>query len=338
MSPSELLTPITIGSCRIPNRLLAAPMAGISDLPFRTILKSYGAGITFSEMISTEAFVRGHEKTRGILQRSEGEIPFGIQIFGGNPVAMAETARRLEAEGLCDLIDVNLGCPVKKVMRSGAGAALMMDKRRLFDVIKRVVDAVSLPVTAKLRACRTSDDMMGLDLIPDLFSLGVKAVTVHARCVSWSFSRPPEWRWIEEATSLGRPLIGNGGIFTPEDAVKMVIKTRCDGIMIARGYLGNPWIFRDIQRFIETGAWEPVPLEERFDTMKAHLRLSLQVFGERQGIFRMRKHIAWYVKGLPLNSEFRRRINELHDSSELFREMDRYFERLKKKSLKSEME
>jgi nifR3 family TIM-barrel protein len=304
-------------------------MAGISDFPFRTILKSFGAGITFSEMISSEAFVRGHRKTRGILRRSEWERPFGIQIFGGNPAAMAETARRLEAEGLCDLIDINLGCSVKKVMRSGAGAALMMDRKRLFETVERVVDAVSLPVTAKLRACRTPNDTMGLDLIPKLFSIGIRAVTMHARCVTWAFSHPPEWDWIDQAVALGCSLVGNGGIFTPEDAVKMAEQTGCDGIMIARGYLGNPWIFWGIRRFIESGTWEPVLLEVRFGTMKTHLRLSLEVFGERQGVLKMRKHLAWYVKGLPLNVEFRREINKLHESTELFREIDRYYERLK---------
>ncbi len=329
MSASNLLSPITIGSCRIPNRLFAAPMAGISDLPFRIILKSFGADMTFSEMISTEAFVRGHEKTRGILQRSAAEVPFGIQIFGGNPAAMAETARRLEAEGLCDLIDINLGCPVRKVMRSGAGAALMMDRERLFEVVERVVQAVSLPVTAKLRACRTPNDTMGLDLIPDLFSLGIQAVTVHARCVSWNFSHPPEWAWIERAVEMGRPLFGNGGVLAPEDAVEMVERTGCDGIMIARGYLGRPWIFREIRQLVETGKWTPVTLEERFETMRAHLRLSLDVFGKRQGLLRMRKHLAWYAKGLPLNSEFRRKVNAIHDPDALFREIEGYHEMLK---------
>ena len=331
MTPQRLLTPIALGACRLSNRLIAAPMAGISDLPFRTILKSFGAGMTFSEMISTEAFVRGHEKTRGILKRAEGETPFGVQIFGGNPAAMAETARRLEAEGLCELIDINLGCPVKKVMRSGAGAALMREPERLFEVVRSVVGAVSLPVTVKLRACATPKDTAGLDLIPDLFSVGVRAVTVHARCVSWSFTHPPEWGWIEKAAALGRPLIGNGGVMSPEDAVKMAEQTGCDGVMIARGYLGRPWIFREIRQLIETGAWAPISLEERFATMRLHTRMSLETFGERQGILRMRKHLAWYVKGLPLNAEFRRGVNATHDPEQLFRAIDAYDDRLKRK-------
>ncbi len=334
MNPSDLLTSLEIGSCRIPNRLIAAPMAGISDLPYRAILKSFGAGLTFSEMVSAEALVRGHRKTRGILQRAEGEDPFGIQIFGGNADSMAETARRLEAEGLCDLIDINLGCPVKKVMRSGAGAALMMDRERLFAVVEGVVGAVSLPVTVKLRACKTPGEMTGLDVIPGLFSLGVKAVSLHARCVSWSFSHPPEWSWIKAASFLGRPLIGNGGVSSPEDATEMFTKTGCDGVMIARGYLGNPWIFRQIRQLLEKGAYDPVSLDERFEVMKRHLNLSLEVFGERQGIFRMRKHLAWYVRGMPLNSEFRRRVNEIHLPMELFREMDNYHDMLKARSEK----
>ncbi len=334
MRPADLLTPISIGSCRVGNRLFAAPMAGISDLPFRAILKSFGAGMTFSEMISTEAFVRGHEKTRGILRRSEHETPFGIQIFGGSPTNMAETARRLEAEGLCDLIDINAGCPVRKVMRSGAGAALIMDRERLFKIVRAVVDAVSLPVTVKLRACRTPGDTMGLDLIPRLFSLGARAVILHARCVSWNFTHPPSWDWIEAATTLGRPLVGNGGIFTPRDAVEMVNRTGCDGVMIARGYLGNPWIFREIRQLIETGVCTPVSLKERFDTMKSHVRMSLEVFGKRQGLLRMRKHLAWYVKGLPSNAEFRRKVNGVQDPEPLLREIEGYFTWLKEKTEK----
>ena len=171
---------------------------------------------------------------------------------------------------------------------------------------------------------------MGLDLIPDLFSLGIQAVTVHARCVSWNFSHPPEWAWIERAAGMGRPLFGNGGVLAPEDAVEMVERTGCDGIMIARGYLGRPWIFREIRQLVETGKWTPVTLEERFETMRAHLRLSLDVFGKRQGLLRMRKHLAWYAKGLPLNSEFRRKVNAIHDPEELSREIDGYYERLKR--------
>jgi len=331
VNSSDLLAPINIETCRIPNRLFAAPMAGISDLPFRSILKSFGAGLTFSEMISAEAFVRGHQKTRGILRRAKGETPFAVQIFGGNPVAMAETARRLEAEGLCDLIDINAGCPVKKVMRGGAGAALLGDRERFFEIVKRVVRAVSLPVTVKLRACRTPGDLDGLEVIPVLFDLGARGVFLHARCVSWNFTHPPEWAWIERAACLGRPLIGNGGIFAPEDAVAMISSTGCDGVMIARGYLGNPWIFRQVCQLVETGKWTPVSLGERFETMRRHLEMSLDVFGERQGILRMRKHLSWYVKGLAGNAGFRRRMNSLTRSGEVFSEIDRYFESLKER-------
>lgn len=303
-------------------------MAGISNLPFRKILKSYGAGLTLSEMVSAEAYVRGHRKTQDILKRSEEEYPFEIQIFGGNPETLIKAARQLEMEERCDIIDINLGCPVKKVVRGGAGSALMMDRDRLFRAVEGVVNVVSLPVTVKMRVCKTPEDLIGLALIPELLSRGIKAVYLHSRCISWGFSHNPRWEWIKGAVELGRPIIGNGGILNPRDAVEMAAQTGCDGIMIARGYLGNPWIFREIRQLIEEGKFDRVSLEERIETIKRHLSLSVQMFGDKQGILKMRKHLAWYVKGLPLSSEFRRRINEIHLSRELIDEINRYFGKL----------
>ncbi len=330
-SPKILLSPLLIGSCRLSNRLIAAPMAGITDLPFRTILKSYGTGLTFSEMISAEAYIRGHQRTRGILERAEGEVPFGVQLFGGKPASVAEAARRLEREHRCDLIDLNLGCPVKKVMRSGSGAALLRDDKRLIEMVDRVVQAVSLPVTVKMRAGVTATDRKGVDLIPELFARGVRAVFLHARCVAWNFSHPPHWEWIRQATGQGGPIVGNGGIFIPGDAMDMVLKTGCDGVMIARGMLGAPWIFRQVAEQIRGEKDSPPSLEERMDTMKRHLSLSIRVYGEKQGILKMRKHLAWYVRGLPYASVFRDRINHLECAGPLYDEIRRYQERIKER-------
>ena len=300
-------------------------MAGITDLPFRTILRDYGAGLAFSEMVSAEAYTRGHRKTQGILQRAGEERPFAIQLFGGTSSVLVRAARQLEREQRCEIIDLNLGCPVRKVVRSGSGAALMRDPQRLFQTIQEVVAAVSLPVTVKMRACDASGDRKGVSLIPDLFSMGVAAVFLHARCLSWSFSHPAKWEWIRQARMYGNPVIGNGGIFSPLDAAKMVKSTGCDGIMVARGMLGNPWIFRQIRDLAETGAVHPIPLKERADTMERHLALSVATFGETQGVLRMRKHLSWYVKGLPLASDFRGRINTLRSRLEVQKEIRRYF-------------
>jgi len=332
VSPSRLLSFLSFGNYRIPDRLIAAPMAGISDLPFRTILKSCGAGLTFSEMVSAEAFVRGHQKTLGILERSELEYPFGIQIFGGNPETLIKAAKQLEREKRCEIIDINLGCPVKKVVRSGAGVALMLDRERLFRTVEGVLGSVSLPVTVKIRACRIPEELTGLDLIPELFSRGIGAIFLHARCASWNFSHKPGWNWIKMAVESGRPIIGNGGIFTPQEAVEMVTQTGCDGVMIARGYRGNPWIFREIRQLVEEGKVTPVTLEEKFETMKLHLSLSVEVFGAKNGILKMRKHLSWYVKGLPLNSNFRSRINKMNDYKDVLQEIGRYYNWLRQHS------
>ncbi len=328
MTPG-LLSPLVIGSCKIPNRMMAAPMAGITDLPFRTILRDFGAGLTFSEMVSAEAYTRGHRKTQGILERAEGERPFAIQLFGGTPSVLARAARLLEREQRCDLVDLNLACPVRKVLRSGSGAALMRDPKRLFQTVQEVFEAVSLPVTVKMRACDVVGDEKGLGLIPQLFSRGIAAVFLHARCVSWGFSHSPRWEWIRQAVIFGRPVVGNGSIFTPQDAIRMTEETKCDGIMIARGMLGNPWIFRQIREFVGTGEIRPVSLAERAAVMERHLALSVETFGKERGVLRMRKHLAWYVKGLPLASEFRGRINVLGTEKEVLEEIRRYFRRIR---------
>jgi len=334
MTRPFLLTPFSVGTCEIPNRLIAAPMAGISDLPFRKVLKSLGAGLTFSEMISAEAFSRGHKKTEMLVKRSKGEKPFGIQLFGANPLAMAESARRLEAEARCEIIDINLGCPARKVMRGGSGAALMMDAERLFRVVDAVVGAVSLPVTVKMRAGITPEDRSGLKLIPELFARGVKAVSLHARSVACGFSRAPDWTWIKDAVAMGRLLIGNGGILSPEDAPEMVCRTECDAVMIARGYLGNPWIFREIRHLAEKGRAMPVALSEKFDVMAAHLRSSVELFGEKQGVLKMRKHLAWYVRGLADSTRFRSRIMTLNGLNEVLAAIDAYREHLNQRNRK----
>ncbi len=324
MNLPHLLQPISIGSCQIPNRLIAAPMAGITDLPFRIILKSYGVGLTFSEMVSAEAFIRKHQKTRELIQRSKDESPFAVQLFGCNPDTLTKAARQLEEERLCDLIDINLGCPVRKVMHSGSGASLVSDPRKLFEAVERMVDAVSLPVTVKMRACDKPGDLKGISLIPELFRRGIRMVSLHARCTTWDFSHTPDWSWITLAVKAGRPIIGNGGIFTPTDAVRMVKKTGCDGIMVARGMLGNPWIFRGIQGVTKTGKEPPVSLDERIETMKRHLSLSVQHFGEPLGVLRLRKHLGWYVRGLPHSSDFRGKINQLKDKESVLEEIQKF--------------
>ena len=334
MTPPFLLTPFSVGTCKIPNRLIAAPMAGISDLPFRKILKSLGAGLTFSEMISAESYSRCHQKTEMLMKRSEVERPFSVQLFGANPVAMAESARRLEAEARCEIIDINLGCPAKKVMRGGSGAALMRDTEGLFKVVDAVVRAVSLPVTVKMRVGWRPEDRAGLKLIPELFARGVKAVCLHARSVTCGFSRPPDWTWIKDAVAMGRPLIGNGGILTPEDALEMVRRTGCDAVMIARGYLGNPWIFREIRQLVEEGRVTPLALSERFNVMMAHLRASVETFGEKHGVLKMRKHLAWYVRGLADSTQFRGRIMTLNGQNEVLATIDAYREHLNQRSRK----
>ena len=268
------------------------------------------------------------------MKRSEKERPFCIQLFGANPAAMAESARRLEAEARCEIIDLNLGCPAKKVMRGGSGAALMMDTARLFSIIDAVIRSVSLPVTVKIRAGWTPGDLSGMKMISELFARGVKAVSLHARSVTCGFSRSPDWTWIKDAVAMGRPLIGNGGVLFPEDAFEMVRRTGCDAVMIARGYLGNPWIFREIQQLAKEGRAKPVTLHEKFDMMIAHLHANVEAFGEKQGVLKMRKHLSWYVRGLADNTQFRSKVMMLNGWKEVLDAIGTYREHLNQRDKK----
>lgn len=308
------------------NQLVLAPMAGITDFPFRMICKEMGAGLVFSEMLSVEALVREHKRTFGMLKTDPAERPVVFQIFGSKPESMAEAAR-IVSLGEVDFIDINMGCPVPKVLKCGAGAALLRDTGLAREIMTAVVEASRIPVTVKIRLGWDSKNIVAVDLARAAESAGVAAVTVHGRTKAQGFSGHADWGMIRQVKgSAGIPVIGNGDVRSAQDAKRMLDETGCDGVMIGRAIQGNPWIFREVKRYLETGIVPPHPsLDERKTVMLRHLSDMINLFGENIGVHEMRKHLCWYTKGLPGGAEFRTRVNRLADAEDVKREITNYF-------------
>jgi len=312
------------------NPLVLAPMAGITDFPFRMICKEMGAGLVYSEMLSVEALVREHKRTFGMLHTDTRERPVVFQIFGSKPESMAEAAQ-IVSLGEVDFIDINMGCPVPKVLRSGAGSALMRDLGLATEIMAAVVGASSVPVTVKIRLGWDAQNIVAVDFARAAERTGIVAVTVHGRTKAQGFSGTADWGMIKVVKdSVGIPVIGNGDVRSGMDARRMIDETGCDGVMIGRAIEGNPWIFREAKQYLETGVVPPLPtLDERKSIMLRHLNDMVRLAGEDIGVLEMRKHLSWYTKGLQGGAEFRERINHMWGVGNIKREIAEYFEGLR---------
>jgi len=297
---------LNIKGIHIPGKSVLAPMAGITDKTFRQIVKSMGVSLVFTELISSDGLVRDSTKTFQMLQFRPEERPIGIQLFGNDPEIMARGAQIAESAGF-DSIDLNFGCPAKKVVKKGAGAALLNNLRRLKDITRAVVQATSIPVSGKIRIGWTEKNLVAVEVSRILEQEGVCWVTVHGRTKQMGFKGQADWnsiRSVKEAVSI--PIIGNGDVKSPEDAKCMIDETGCDMVMVGRGALGKPWLFKQIDRYLEMGELgEPPSYRERIELCLSHYQLALKNLGVERGVREMRKHIGWYIKGLPDSSRIR---------------------------------
>jgi tRNA-dihydrouridine synthase B len=316
------------------NPLVLAPMAGITDFPFRMICKELGAGLLFSEMVSVEALIREHRRTNAMLHTGPGERPVVFQIFGAKPESMAEAAA-IVSRGNVDFIDINMGCPVPKILKSGAGAALLRDMELAREIMSAVMGASKVPVTVKIRLGWDARSLVATDLAQAAETIGIAAVTVHGRTMVQGFSGAADWSMIKQVKdSVGIPVIGNGDVRTAQDVKRMMEETGCDGVMIGRAIQGYPWIFREAREYLETGVVGPCPsLGEREAIMVRHLLDMIKLVGEEIGVREMRKHLCWYTRGLHRGAEFRTRINHLDRVEDVKREIGDYFDSLDRSAI-----
>lgn len=309
---------IKLGDLNIDNIIALGPMAGVTDLPFRLLCKEQGCGIMYTEMVSAKAILYNNKNTNELLQTDEREHPMGVQLFGSEPSIMAEIAARV-SQGPYDFIDVNMGCPVPKIVGNGEGSSLMKNPRLAADIIKAMADKCKKPVTVKIRKGFDDNNINAAELAKRLEAAGAAMVAVHGRTREQYYSGTADWdiiRQVKEAVNI--PVIGNGDIREPEDAKRMLEETGADGIMIGRAARGNPWIFKRCQHYLATG--ELLPKSDRkeiLDMILRHARMLIDYKGEFTGIREMRKHTAWYVTGLPYATDIRNRINYVESIEEM---------------------
>ena len=303
---------LRIGNTVLENNVILAPMAGVTDLPFRVLCREQGAGCVGTEMVNAKAVLYNNKNTRELLQIDPAERPAAVQLFGSEPDIMAEIAARLE-EGPYDYIDVNMGCPVPKIVNNGEGSALMKNPERAKEVLTAMVKAVKKPVTVKFRKGFNDLSVNAVEFAKMAESCGIAAVAVHGRTREQYYSGKADWdiiRQVKEAVRI--PVIGNGDIFTPEDAGRMLKETGCDGIMVARGAKGNPWLFGRINHYLDTGEVLPGPSMAEIKAMiLRHGRMLVQFKGEGVAMREMRGHMAWYTKGMPHSATLRNEINQV---------------------------
>lgn len=316
LSVCIMLKSLTIGSLVLAHNVVLAPLAGITNLPFRLLCRAEGAALAFTEMVSVNGLVREGIKTLALLKSCVEDRPLGIQLFGDSPSDLAEAARMVSGYG--DLLDINMGCPVRKVVGTGAGSALLQDTAKIAAIIRAVRKATALPLTVKIRSGWHCGDDVYLEVARIAEAEGCDAITLHPRSRSQMFSGQADWNHIRAMKAgLSIPVLGSGDLFTAPDCLRMLRETGCDGVMIARGVLGNPWIFRQTLELAQQGYFNKVRVSERADTILRHLQLFTGECGEAVAVREMKKHIGWYAKGFSGASEIRRAANSAHTAADI---------------------
>lgn len=318
---------LSIGNVTLDNNVILAPMAGVTDLPFRLLCKEQGAGLICMEMVSAKAIYYNSRNTESLMEIHEAEMPVSLQLFGSEPDIISSMASRIEDRPFA-ILDFNMGCPVPKVVNNGEGSALMKNPALAEEILSKLVKATGKPVTVKIRKGFTEECANAVEIARIAESCGVAAVAVHGRTREQYYSGKADWniiRAVKEAVRI--PVIGNGDVDSPEAAKRMLDETGCDGIMIGRAAQGNPWIFHQVITYLRTGLCPTLPtMEEKKQTVLRHADLQLRYKGEYIGVREMRRHLSWYTAGMPHSARFRQAINTMESMDELYKGIETIFQ------------
>ena len=319
------LKKLKIGNVELDNNLILAPMAGVTDLPFRLIVEKFNPGLVCTEMVSSKALFYGDVKTKQLLKTDGEKRPISMQIFGSDTESMGFAAKYVSE--FADIVDINMGCPAPKVVKNGDGSRLLLDLNKAEEIIKAVVANSKVPVTLKFRKGWNSENIVACDVAKIAEQNGISAITIHGRTRDEFYSGKADLDIIKKVKeSVNIPVIGNGDIIDEESAKYMLEYTGVDGIAIGRGSMGNPWIFAQIQHYLKTGEKMPRPSEqEKYEILKEHIDFDIREKGEGVALNEMRKHIAWYTKNMKNSSEFRNLINHIDNREELMNKIKEYF-------------
>ena len=319
------LKKLKIGNVQLKNNLILAPMAGVTDLPFRLIIEKFNPGLVCTEMVSSKALFYGDVKTKQLLKTDGEKRPISMQIFGSDTESMGFAAKYVSE--FADIVDINMGCPAPKVVKNGDGSRLLLDLNKAEEIIKAVVENSKVPVTLKFRKGWNSENIVACEVAKIAEKNGISAITIHGRTRDEFYSGKADLDIIKKVKeSVNIPVIGNGDIIDEESAKYMLEYTGVDGIAIGRGSMGNPWIFAQIQHYLKTGEKMPRPSEqEKYEILKEHIDFDIREKGEGVALNEMRKHIAWYTRNMKNSSEFRNLINHIDNREELMNKIKEYF-------------